>query len=53
ENEMANALIMSKTPLARYGRVSELVGLVIYLASDSSSYMTGAVIPLDGGWSAG
>jgi NAD(P)-dependent dehydrogenase (short-subunit alcohol dehydrogenase family) len=52
-NEHANALIMSKTPLARYGKVAELIGLVIYLAGDNSSYMTGAVIPLDGGWSAG
>jgi len=53
ENEHANALIMSKTPLARYGKVEELVGLVVYLACDNSSYLTGAVIPMDGGWSAG
>lgn len=53
ENEQANALIMSRTPLARYGKVEELIGLVIYLAGDNSSYMTGAVLPLDGGWSAG
>jgi NAD(P)-dependent dehydrogenase (short-subunit alcohol dehydrogenase family) len=44
---------MSKTPLSRYGKVEELIGLVVYLACDNSSYMTGAVIPLDGGWSAG
>jgi NAD(P)-dependent dehydrogenase (short-subunit alcohol dehydrogenase family) len=53
ENEQASALIMSRTPLARYGKVDELIGLVIYLAGDNSSYLTGAVIPLDGGWSAG
>jgi len=53
ESEQASALIMSRTPLARYGKVDELIGLVIYLAGDNSSYMTGAVIPLDGGWSAG
>jgi NAD(P)-dependent dehydrogenase (short-subunit alcohol dehydrogenase family) len=53
ENENANALITSKTPLARFGKVEELIGLVIYMAGDNSSYMTGAVIPLDGGWSAG
>lgn len=53
QNEQANALIMSKTPLSRYGKVEELIGLVIYLACDNSSYMTGAIIPLDGGWSAG
>jgi NAD(P)-dependent dehydrogenase (short-subunit alcohol dehydrogenase family) len=53
ENEQSNALIMSRTPVKRYGKVEELVGLVNYLACDNSSYMTGAVIPLDGGWSAG
>ncbi|MFC1823170.1 SDR family NAD(P)-dependent oxidoreductase [Thermodesulfobacteriota bacterium] len=52
-DENISKLIMSKTPVNRWGQVEELVGLVIYLASDASSYMTGAVIPLDGGWSAG
>jgi NAD(P)-dependent dehydrogenase (short-subunit alcohol dehydrogenase family) len=46
-------LIMSKTPLARWGQSEELVGLTVYLASDVSSFMTGAIIPFDGGWSAG
>jgi NAD(P)-dependent dehydrogenase (short-subunit alcohol dehydrogenase family) len=53
EDKDISQLIMSKTPLRRWGQVEELVGLVIYLASDASSFMTGAVIPLDGGWSAG
>jgi NAD(P)-dependent dehydrogenase (short-subunit alcohol dehydrogenase family) len=52
-NEQATALIMGRTPLNRYGRIEELIGLVVYLACDNSSYMTGAVIPLDGGWTAG
>lgn len=53
EDEATNKLIASKTPLGRWGELQELVGLVVYLASDASSYMTGAIIPLDGGWSAG
>ena len=53
EDEATTRLIMSKTPVNRWGQAEELVGLVIYLASDASSYMTGAVVPLDGGWSAG
>ena len=53
EDEASTKLIMSKTPLNRWGKVDELVGLVIYLASDCSSFMTGAIVPLDGGWSAG
>jgi len=52
-NEAISQLIMSKTPLKRWGKVEDLVGLVVFLASDASSYMTGSVIPLDGGWSAG
>ena len=53
EDEAISKLIMSKTPMNRWGQVEELVGLVIYLASDASSFMTGAILPLDGGWSAG
>ena len=30
---------------------SDLKGLIVYLASDASLYMTGAIIPLDGGYS--
>jgi gluconate 5-dehydrogenase len=52
-NEAISQLIMSKTPLNRWGKVEDLVGLVVFLASDASSYMTGSVIPVDGGWSAG
>jgi len=52
-DEATNKLILSKTPMARWGEAEELVGLVVYLASDASRYMTGAVIPLDGGWTAG
>jgi len=52
-DEATNRLIVSKTPMARWGEPEELVGLVVYLASDASRYMTGAVIPLDGGWTAG
>jgi len=53
QDEATNKLIMSKTPMGRWGEVEELVGLVVYLASDASRYMTGAIIPLDGGWTAG
>lgn len=35
----------------RLGRAEEIVGLAIYLASDESTFMTGSVIPIDGGWS--
>lgn len=44
--------ILSGTPMARRGEPKELQGLVIYLASDASRYVTGQVIAHDGGWTA-
>ncbi|MFZ2627384.1 MAG: SDR family NAD(P)-dependent oxidoreductase [Rugosibacter sp.] len=40
------------TPMGRTGDPEELAGLLVYLASDASSFMTGQVIAHDGGWTA-
>ncbi len=53
KDETVSKLIMSKTPVRRWGQVEELTGIITYLASDASSYMTGSIIALDGGWTAG
>lgn len=37
-------------PLGRYGKEGELDSTAVYLASDASSYVTGAIIPVDGGY---
>jgi NAD(P)-dependent dehydrogenase (short-subunit alcohol dehydrogenase family) len=44
--------IEKRTPLGRMGEVEDLLGLAVYLASDESSFMTGSVINIDGGWEA-
>ena len=45
------AAILGHTLMNRYGEVSELVGGVIYLASDASSFVTGSELTVDGGFS--
>jgi NAD(P)-dependent dehydrogenase (short-subunit alcohol dehydrogenase family) len=39
-----------RTPMNRYGELSELVGAAVFLASDAASFVTGTVLPVDGGY---
>ena len=41
---------VSQVPLGRWGELEEIGGLALYLASDASSFVTGAGIAIDGGW---
>ena len=49
-DEVREREIRELTPLARRGRAEELVGPVVFLCSDASSYVTGEVLMVDGGW---
>jgi NAD(P)-dependent dehydrogenase (short-subunit alcohol dehydrogenase family) len=44
--------ILNSTPMERFGTPGELTGTVLYLVSDLSKFVTGIVIPVDGGFSA-
>jgi NAD(P)-dependent dehydrogenase (short-subunit alcohol dehydrogenase family) len=44
--------IIDSTPLRRRGNVEDLKGLLLYLASDVSSFVTGQTFAIDGGWTA-
>lgn len=43
--------IINHTPFKRFGEPEELVGTVLWLASDASKFVTGTIIPIDGGFS--
>jgi dehydrogenase/reductase SDR family protein 4 len=49
KNEQILQMAMTRTPMARPADPGEMVGGIIYLASDASSYVTGQVIAIDGG----
>jgi gluconate 5-dehydrogenase/2-deoxy-D-gluconate 3-dehydrogenase len=42
--------ICSRTPLGRYGKPEDLIGAHVFLASEASAFVTGAVLPVDGGY---
>jgi NAD(P)-dependent dehydrogenase (short-subunit alcohol dehydrogenase family) len=50
QHQRSEKAIHDRVPMRRRGVPDDLVGLVVYLASDASSYMTGQTIAHDGGW---
>jgi NAD(P)-dependent dehydrogenase (short-subunit alcohol dehydrogenase family) len=45
--------VVAKIPVGRQGRPDDLVGAFVFLCSEAASYITGANIPVDGGWTIG
>jgi NAD(P)-dependent dehydrogenase (short-subunit alcohol dehydrogenase family) len=52
QDPVAYQEFVSQVPLGRWGEPEEIGGLVLFLASDASSFVTGAGIAIDGGWTA-
>ena len=44
--------VLAKTPMNRFGDIKELNGAVQFLCSEAASFVTGAMLPIDGGFSA-
>ncbi len=52
EDETFRASVLQKIKLGRLGRVEDLMGAIVYLASDASALVTGTSLIVDGGWTA-
>ena len=52
DNEQTKKFIVGAVALERWGEMEEIQGPAIFLASDASSYVTGSLVTVDGGWTA-
>ena len=50
--EFRRHLLKHRIPIARAGHPDDVAGICLYLASDASRYVTGAILAVDGGWTA-
>jgi 2-deoxy-D-gluconate 3-dehydrogenase len=44
-------MVLMRTPAGRWGEPADLAGVAVFLASRASDFITGAAIPVDGGYS--
>jgi hypothetical protein len=52
QRRRSNAVLVARTPMGRTGTARELADAILFLLSDAASYVTGAVLRVDGGWGA-
>jgi 2-deoxy-D-gluconate 3-dehydrogenase len=50
ENTVRNKSILDRIPAGRWGTPEDLMGTIVFLCSDSSNYLNGSVVTVDGGW---
>ena len=50
KNPAQYAEVTGRIPMHRWGTAEDLQGITVFLAGDASAYITGAVIPVDGGY---
>jgi NAD(P)-dependent dehydrogenase (short-subunit alcohol dehydrogenase family) len=49
ENEKNATVVLKSIPMRRYGEVKDVAGVILFLVTEASSYLTGVIIPIDGG----
>jgi len=52
EHDVHGKRLLDHTPMGRFATAGDMVGAVVFLASDASAYMTGQSLLIDGGWTA-
>jgi NAD(P)-dependent dehydrogenase (short-subunit alcohol dehydrogenase family) len=52
EDEGRSAAILSRTPMERWGKPGDVAGAAVFLCSEAARFITGVILPVDGGYSA-
>jgi NAD(P)-dependent dehydrogenase (short-subunit alcohol dehydrogenase family) len=50
EDAARSQAILERTPLKRWGRPEDVAGAVLFLCSPAAAFMTGTIVPVDGGY---